>query len=123
MYTLDTNAIIYYLRGDVSAIPELESVFAQPSPIYISAVTEAELFSFSLLSNNEMMQIEKLLRTLSIIPFDSHLARLSGLIRRHYRLKLPDSMIAATALFTGSTLVTRNIKDFRKIPNLLVLHI
>ena len=41
-------------------------------------------------------------------------------MRREQRMKLPDSVIAATALFTGTTLVTRNIRDFKRIPNLSV---
>ncbi len=123
MHTLDTNAIIYYLKGEVSVIPTLENIFSQSLPVYISTVTEVELFSFSSLSNSEMMQIEKLLQTLSIVSLDSRLARLSGIIRSRYGLKLPDSVIAATALFTGSTIVTRNAKDFRKIPNLPILQI
>jgi len=43
--------------------------------------------------------------------------------RRQYRLKVPDSVIAATALFTGSTLLTRNTRDFRRIPNFSVLRV
>ena len=31
---------------------------------------------------------------------------------------VPDSIIAATAMFTGITLLTRNTRDFRKISNL-----
>jgi predicted nucleic acid-binding protein len=31
---------------------------------------------------------------------------------------LADAFIAATALFTGSTLLTSNVRDFKKIPSL-----
>lgn len=64
--------------------------------------------------------IEDLLATISIIPLDSRIARLTALVRRHYRVKVPDSIIAATAMFTGSTLLTRNTRDFRKISNLTI---
>ena len=67
--------------------------------------------------------IEELLATISVIPVDSHIARLAALVRRRHRLKVPDSVIAATAMFTGSRLLTRNARDFRKIPGLTVLKI
>lgn len=121
MYTLDTNAIIYYLTGDVRTVPVLRDIFSdRETPVYVSALTEAELFSFPQLSEEEARLIEDLLRTISLIPLDSQIARIAGMLRRTYRLKLPDSVIAATALFTGSTLLTRNSKDFKKIPPLLI---
>jgi predicted nucleic acid-binding protein len=120
VYTLDTNAIVYYLKDDTDAVPVLRGVFAQSSPVYVSAVTELELFAFVNLSSDEESLIENLLATMSIIPLDSRIARLAALVRRHYRLKVPDSVIAATAMFTGSILVTRNTRDFRKIANLAI---
>jgi predicted nucleic acid-binding protein len=54
---------------------------------------------------------------------DLHLAQLSGVLGRTYRLKLADSIIAATALYTGSTIVTRNTRDFKKVASLEVMSI
>jgi predicted nucleic acid-binding protein len=120
VYTLDTNAIVYYLNDDSAAVAVLRGVFAQDSPVYVSAVTELELFAFTNLSRHEESLIEDLLATISIIPLDSRIARLAALVRRHYQVKVPDSIIAATAMFTGSTLLTRNTRDFRKISNLTI---
>ena len=58
--------------------------------------------------------IEDLLATISIIPLDSRIARLTALVRRHYRVKVPDSIIAATAMHHGLTVVTRDRSDFDK---------
>lgn len=123
MYTLDTNAILYYLKDDADAVAMFRQVFARNTPIYISAITELELFAFANLSAQEESLIEDLLATISVIAVDSRIARLAALVRRSYRLKVPDSVIAATAMFTGSTLLTRNTRDFRRIPNLAVLKI
>jgi predicted nucleic acid-binding protein len=123
VYTLDTNAIIYYLKDDASAAPILEGIFSGDSPIYISTITEIELFGFSGLSAPESAQIEGILGTLAIIPVDSRIARIAGNLRRTYHLKTPDSAVASTALFTGSTLVTRNTRDFQKVPQLSVREI
>lgn len=101
----------------------LRDIFTQNIPLYISAITEAELFGFPDLSNQESLHIEEILRTIAIIPVDSRIARTTGGIRRAHRVNLADSVIAATALFTGTTLLTRNTRDFKKIPNLLLQQI
>ena len=65
MHTLDTNAVIYYLNGELSAVHILDGVFD----------------------------------------------------------KAADSAIAATALLTHTTLITRNIRDFQQIDTLQLLEI
>ncbi|TSC76086.1 MAG: PilT protein domain protein [Parcubacteria group bacterium Gr01-1014_33] len=118
VYTLDTNTIIYYLKSEEETCKIVERIYAEGEAIYVSTITEAELFAFSRLDKQESDKIDTFLRTVSIILLDSRIARLSGSLQKEYGLKLADSAIAATALFTGSTLVTRNIRDFKKIPEL-----
>ncbi len=123
MYTLDTNAILYYLKDDPDTVSSLRKIFTQNVPLYVSAITELELFAFSNLSVTEEALIEELLTTVAVISVDSHIARLAAFIRRQYQLKVPDSAIAATAMFTGSTLLTRNTRDFRRVPRLSLLKV
>ena len=120
VYTLDTNAILYYLKDDAETVSLLRNIFAENAPVNISAITELELFAFSKLTAHEEALIEDLISTLAVIPVDSHVARLAAFVRRQYHLKVPDSVIAATALFTGSTLLTRNTRDFRGVTHLKV---
>lgn len=122
-YTLDTNAILYYLKDDSNAVSLLREIFSHEAPLYVSAITELELFAYSSLSAQEESLIEYILTTISIIPLDSHIARLASVLRRQYRLKVPDSVIAATAMHTGSTLITRNTRDFKKVTSLSLLKI
>lgn len=118
MYTLDTNAIIYFLKDEISVVSLLKGIFLQNVPLYISAITEIELYGFPKLTDTEAEQIEEILRTVAVIPVDSRIARIAGQIRRFYKLNIADSTIAATAMFTGTTLLTRNTYDFKKIPNI-----
>lgn len=120
MYTLDTNAIIYYLKGDDAASSILTKIFSSNITVYISTITQIELLGFSDITAQELEQIEDLLKTIAIIPLDSNVAIIAGFLRRTYRLHLADSAIAATALFTGTTLITRNIKHFNKTANLSI---
>jgi hypothetical protein len=123
VYTLDTNAIIYYLKNEGTAVSVLEPLFAQDVALYVSAITELELFSSPGLTDEDMSAISQLLTSVALIPVDSRLARFAGYLRRGYRLKTADSAIAATALLTHSTLVTRNVGDFRRVPTLSLLPI
>jgi len=119
-FTFDTNVIIYYLKGDEKASRAIEEILNDNPSIYISTITEVELFGFPKITEIEAYQIEKILETVSIIPLDSKIARMAARIRQLYKLKTADSVIAATALFTSSILVTRNVKDFLKVTDLQV---
>ena len=120
MYTLDTNTIIYYLDSDERVLAVLRDVFERGETVYISTISELELFGFPRLSAEEADEIERVLQTVSIIPLDSRIARIAAGLRKNYGVKTLDSAIAATAIFTGTILLTRNIRDFKKIPNLRV---
>jgi predicted nucleic acid-binding protein len=105
LYTLETNAIIYYLKDDPNVTPFFQCAFDLDASLHVSAVTEAELFRYSKLSEDEARQIESLLRSVFLVPVDSQIARSAGLIGRTYELELADSIVAATALITGTTLL------------------
>jgi predicted nucleic acid-binding protein len=123
VYTLDTNAIIYYLDEDPTVIPLLEPILGQDMAIFVSVVTELELLSHPGLTEEDMAEIQQLLTSVVIFPLESRLAQLGGALRRQYHLKTPDSVVAATALLTRTTLVTRNIRDFQGIDGLSLLPI
>ncbi len=123
MYTLDTNAIIYYQKDEPSVVKVLQPLFAQPGLFFVSTVSELELFSFAPLSQHEIDRIGRILAALTIVVLDSTIARIAGELRRRFELKLPDSAIAATSLETGSVLITRNVRDFQRVPNLELLKI
>jgi predicted nucleic acid-binding protein len=123
VYTLDTNAIIYYLDEDPTVVPLLEPLLGQDLAIFVSVVTELELLSHPGLAEEDMAEIQQLLTSVVIFPLESRLAQLAGALRRQYHLKTPDSVVAATALLTRTTLVTRNIRDFHGIDGLSLLPI
>jgi predicted nucleic acid-binding protein len=118
VYTLDTNIIIYYFNGEAPILAFLREQTEQGAPLFISVVTEHELYSYSHLTPVEVARSDALLTTLTVIDVDSRIAQLSGQLRASYGIKALDSFIAASALMTGTALATRNIRDFRRIPNL-----
>ena len=95
MYTLDTNAIIYYLDRDPAVIAPDRLFDNVDATFYVSTVTELELYSYPDLNEEEEAAIKQLLTDMFVVPLDSRLARYAGYLRRVYRLKTPDSAIAA----------------------------
>jgi predicted nucleic acid-binding protein len=109
---LDTNAIIYYTDDEPAAVATLEPIFSQTDPVYISTLTELELFSYAHLTVEEEARLETFLRTVQILPLTSGIARIAADLRRLYpRLRSVDSGIAATAVLSRSTLISRNVGD------------
>ena len=120
MYTLDTNIIIYYFNGEAPILAFLRDQITQGAPLFVSTVMEHELYSYPHLTPQEVTRIDALLTTLTVIDVDSRIAQLSGQLRASYGIKALDSFIAATALMTGTTLATRNVRDFHRVPNLAI---
>ena len=113
------NAIIYFLKGDVSAVQFFETeLFLNASRPCISSITALELLSYAPLPQSEEKAINDFLDIVSVVPVDIQIARIAGSLRRSYKIKSPDAAIAATALFTGTTIATRNVRDFRQIVDL-----
>ncbi|MBU4298772.1 type II toxin-antitoxin system VapC family toxin [Patescibacteria group bacterium] len=115
MYTLDTNIVIYFLKGELKVKEFLREKTLKGSRFFISTISEAELFGYPEIASEEILKIDEILRTISIISIDSQIARLAGFFKRNHNASLPDSIIAATSYLTNTVLLTRNIKDFRKI--------
>lgn len=120
MYTVDTNILIAYLGGEEAVIRQIKEWREEGVVLFISSVTECELFSYPKLSFDEEAKIERFLAEHFIaVPFDGIRARKAAAIRRAVStLKLPDAAIAALALEMNVPLFTRNIRDFKKVPNL-----
>lgn len=89
---------------------------------FISVVTKVELLSFPNITEKEEDQILELLQNFSVIPLDDEITCESIKVRKKFRLKVPDAIIAASALIHKGTLVTRNEKEFKKVKELKILN-
>lgn len=117
--TLDSNIIIAYVGGEDRVIAELSRWKEEGVLLFLPTVVESEVLSFSKWSDKERKNTEQFLEANFVsIPFDRSIAHMAAAIRRDRQLKFPDAAIAATALFTRTPLVTRNVQDFKKVPHL-----
>jgi tRNA(fMet)-specific endonuclease VapC len=124
-YLLDTNICIYIIKRKPSKIfKKFESL--RISDVAISSITLAELeygVYKSTQPEKNTIALTKFLAPISILPFEDTAAKVYGIIRTNLELKGQpigpyDLLIAAHAHSLGLTLVTNNIKEFKKIKDL-----
>ena len=106
-FLADTNAVIYHLAGN----EKLESILNN-NLIYISAITYAELLSKNL-SSEEQVILEEYLSSLQIIHTNDFICEIAADLRKTYKLKLPDAIIAATSFFLNIPLISFDDVFFR----------
>ncbi len=113
---VDTNIIIYLLSGDQTLAELLDG-----KTIYVSFVTQLELLSYSALSHEEEEQIADLLSQCVIIDINLPIKEEVIRIRKLYQLKLPDSIIAATATYLDLPIITAD-QAFQKVTDLQLIY-
>jgi len=100
-YLLDTNAVIYLLSGRL-VVPLPDGQYS------VSIITEIELLSFSGISAEEEQRIRDLLLLLDRVHLTDAVRDETIRLRRKNRLKLPDAIIAASALINDAVLLTND---------------
>ena len=82
-----------------------------------SVITRAELLAGA--TDLDEPNVRRLLAGMDELPVDRRVADRAGLLRRkHPGLRIPDALIAATALVHSLTLHTKNVQDFKRVPTL-----
>jgi predicted nucleic acid-binding protein len=119
-YLIDSNTVIDFCNGK---LPEKgkELLFSIEKPI-ISIITHIEVLGFYGIEENEERQMRDFISISGILLLDMDVALRTIEIRQKNRIKLPDAVIAASAIIHGLALVTRNVNDFKNIPNLELLN-
>lgn len=123
MYIWDTNTVIYYLQQQFP--PEAEKlidVVINASQPCISAITEIELLCWKTAFDKDTEILHNFIRDALVIELEQPVKLKAAEIRKTKNVKLPDAIIAATALVYDFTLITRNIRDFQNVTGLKLLN-
>lgn len=104
---VDTDIFIDHLRGAAELKPGRHR-------LHYSVITRAELFAGS--TGTELAV--RVLAPFREISVDRAVAERAGRIRRESGLRMPDALIAATAIEHNLGLVTRNAKHFEVVRGL-----
>ena len=119
-YLYDTSIFIYYLADEITVNSWFTEEFLNLHEILVSPIIRIELLSFTGLSKEEEQSIEDLLSQFNTVPLLREIENQTIQIKRQYKIKLPDVIIAATAVNQDAFLVTRNIGDFKGITGLKI---
>ena len=110
-FLADTNAILYFLSGNECMRPFISSGFAY------SVISEMELLSYPKITAEEECRIKGFLSGSFPVGISDGIKNETIRLRRKYNLKLPDAIIAASAMNQGLPLITADM-GFQKIGEL-----
>lgn len=96
----DTNAVLYFMSGNDCMNAFLHTHFT------LSIISRIELLSWGGLTDNEEQQIRKMLAHCFICNITQDIEKKTIELRRTYNIKLPDAVIAATAICNGLPLLS-----------------
>jgi len=122
-YLWDTNTAIYYLQRQFSPSAEqfMDSILQEYQPS-ISAITEIELLCWKTASESDLAVLKDFIEDSVVFELEKEIKLKTAELRKTNKIKLPDAIIAATAVVRNLTLLTRNVSDFQNIQDLSVLN-
>jgi predicted nucleic acid-binding protein len=112
---VDTNILLLLLNGNHTIA---ESISEQH--IFISFITELELLGHKGITTSEQKVIKRLLNECVVIDINENIKKEVVKIRQQKKIKLPDAIIAATAIYLDLPLLSAD-KDFSRIDHLNLL--
>ena len=119
---VDTDILVDVCRGETTAVEYLATE-EELGAVSISAVTRMELL-IGCRDKAELRATERFLKRFITLPLTEAISQCAVKLVADYHLshsmRIPDALIAATALTVGLPLATKNQKHFKFIPGLRV---
>jgi len=97
------------------------SNFLYQKKLYISIITEIELLSYKNITAKEKQQIKEFIGELLIVNINDEVKFRTIEVKKHSNIKLPDSIIAATAITLQLAFVTSD-KQFKTLKDLNLIY-
>lgn len=109
---IDTNIALYLFNGDGTVASLLDG-----RNVYISFITEIELLGFPGITNEQKAISKEFIEDSVVIDLNDAIKRMTIDLRVKYNLKIPDAIIAASALYLNLPLISAD-KVFEKVSEL-----
>jgi predicted nucleic acid-binding protein len=100
-FLIDTNIALYLLSGNETLRELLGG-----TKVYVSFITQLELLGYKGITQKERVRVQTMLKDCSIIDINDGIKAQTIAIRESQKMKLPDSIIAATSIFMDLPLVS-----------------
>ena len=121
-YFFDTNAIIYYLKGEEKVKKYFINIEEGEAIGYYSFITKIELYSFPDIQLDEKDKISKILYYLKYIGYTKNIEEEIISHKQKFKVKIPDLIIGYSAKNLKATLITGNKEDFKNIKRLKIIN-
>lgn len=120
-YLIDTNAVIDYLGRKMSGpgMAFMNNVIDQVPNI--SVVTKIEVLGFNAPEEHYRL-LADFMNDANIIDLSNDIVDACINLRKNHKTKLPDAIIAATAIVYDLVLISRNTSDFKNMQGLMVVN-
>lgn len=115
-YLIDSNMLIKYQGNLLPERPLKEVTSIIDIDFNISVISELEVLGHTSADDN----LKEFIGLANVYNITDKVKEMTIAIRKNYRTKLPDAIIAATAIANKFTLLTQNSKDFRNIAGLSI---
>lgn len=116
----DSNVFIYHLNGQLGESgAELLRTGLLRGGAY-SVISRIEVLGFPQ-PDEQLAMADALFARLTPVPVDEAVIVETVRLRRNRKIKIPDALIAASALTRRLPLVTHNLADFRAIDGLTLI--
>ncbi len=120
-YLVDTNAVIDYLGSKLPTFGMFLINSLVNSNLNISIISKIELLGFNTTTEDHQLLVN-FINDANLINLTDLIVERTIAIRKLYKIKLPDAIIAATALENKLILITRNMFDFQNIAGLTIIN-
>ncbi len=114
-YLIDSNTAIDYHDDK---LPAPGGNLIDNTPVQISVIARMELLSWPKANEQQIKILRQFINESPIHNLDEPIILKAIEIRKANSIKLPDAIIAATAIVYNLILVTRNTTDFKKVAGL-----
>lgn len=120
-YLIDSNAVIDYLSGKLSRNGMIfmdDVVNAIPK---VSVITKIEVLGYNTAPSDYLLLVN-FMDDVDILELTVPVVNQTIDLRKYYKIKVPDAIVAATALINGFALISRNTDDFKNISGLTLIN-
>ena len=113
-YLLDTNIVIYYFNG-LTDDERIDALLIHS--FNISIITQMEFLGWSgfLTDENLYQKAQEFISHANVFDLTQGVVDKTITLRQQHKIKMPDAIIAATALVHGFGIATNNIDDFKRL--------
>ncbi len=115
---LDTNVVIGLLHGRAASIALLKTANYQLAEMAVSQITRLELLGFAGISIKEAQATEGFLKSIQVLPISAKVEAQVISMRQSRKIKLPDAIVAATAVAHNLELLTLDVSLARTFKSL-----